>query len=65
MNAKEGQRFYKERTKLETVIPLNTPFILFIDPSSLWNFNCVFCPAILFIKICGAKKKKNCRYNEV
>ncbi len=32
------------RTKLETVIPLSTPFILFIDPSSLCNLKCKFCP---------------------
>jgi radical SAM protein with 4Fe4S-binding SPASM domain len=32
------------RTKLETVIPLSTPFIIFIDPSSFCNFQCPFCP---------------------
>lgn len=32
------------RTKLETVIPLSTPFILFVDPSNVCNFNCKFCP---------------------
>ncbi len=32
------------RTKLETVIPLATPFILFIDPASVYNFKCTFCP---------------------
>lgn len=34
----------KNRTKLETVIPLNTPFIIFIDPSDVCNFQCKFCP---------------------
>lgn len=34
----------KNRTKLETVIPLNTPFVLFIDPSDMCNFRCSFCP---------------------
>ncbi|MEM1047522.1 MAG: radical SAM/SPASM domain-containing protein [Pseudomonadota bacterium] len=32
------------RTALETVIPLATPFVLFVDPSSACNFQCVFCP---------------------
>lgn len=34
----------KNRTKLETVIPLNTPFIINIDPSDVCNFQCKFCP---------------------
>lgn len=33
-----------ERTKLEDVIPLETPFTIFIDPSSACNFRCGFCP---------------------
>jgi MoaA/NifB/PqqE/SkfB family radical SAM enzyme len=32
------------RTKLETVIPLDAPFIIFVDPSDLCNFRCKFCP---------------------
>ncbi len=32
------------RTKLETVIPLKTPFIINIDPSDACNFQCKFCP---------------------
>lgn len=32
-----------ERTKLENVIPLKTPFTVFIDPSSACNFSCEFC----------------------
>jgi MoaA/NifB/PqqE/SkfB family radical SAM enzyme len=32
------------RTKLETVIPLSAPFILFVDPSDMCNFQCKFCP---------------------
>ena len=32
------------RTKLETVIPLNTPFIINIDPADICNFQCKFCP---------------------
>jgi radical SAM protein with 4Fe4S-binding SPASM domain len=32
------------RTKLETVIPLEAPFVLFVDPSDACNFKCRFCP---------------------
>lgn len=32
------------RTALETVIPLSTPFVLFVDPASICNFRCAFCP---------------------
>ena len=34
----------EDRTPLESVIPLATPFVLFVDPSSACNFECVFCP---------------------
>lgn len=44
MKAREGHRYYKERTKLETVIPLKTPFILYVDPASACNLQCEFCP---------------------
>ncbi|MBL8026566.1 MAG: radical SAM protein [Fibrobacteres bacterium] len=32
------------RTKLETVIPLEVPFTIFVDPSDACNFQCKFCP---------------------
>jgi radical SAM protein with 4Fe4S-binding SPASM domain len=32
------------RTQLETVIPLSTPFVVFVDPASVCNFKCTFCP---------------------
>ena len=32
------------RTRLETVIPLATPFVVFVDPASACNFQCSFCP---------------------
>jgi radical SAM protein with 4Fe4S-binding SPASM domain len=32
------------RTRLEEVIPLTTPMILFVDPASACNFECTFCP---------------------
>jgi len=34
----------KNRTALETVIPLDTPLVLFLDPSDACNFKCKFCP---------------------
>jgi MoaA/NifB/PqqE/SkfB family radical SAM enzyme len=34
----------ENRTKLETVIPLGVPFIIFVDPSDVCNFQCKFCP---------------------
>lgn len=32
------------RTKLETVIPLSTPYLVFLDPSSKCNARCAWCP---------------------
>jgi radical SAM protein with 4Fe4S-binding SPASM domain len=32
------------RTPLQEVIPLQTPFVLFVDPASACNFLCQFCP---------------------
>lgn len=32
------------RRKLEEVIPLNSPFVVFVDPSDACNFKCRFCP---------------------
>ncbi len=34
----------ENRTKLEEVIPLATPFVVFLDPSDICNFRCKFCP---------------------
>jgi len=34
----------ENRTKLENVIPLETPFVVFLDPSDICNFRCKFCP---------------------
>ncbi len=45
MKAKIKPRIDLEnRTRLETVIPLRTPFIIFIDPCDKCNFQCKFCP---------------------
>jgi MoaA/NifB/PqqE/SkfB family radical SAM enzyme len=46
MNAVVKPRIELEnRTRLETVIPLTTPFTLFVDPSDACNFQCKFCPS--------------------
>ena len=34
----------ENRTRLETVIPLEVPFIINVDPSDKCNFQCKFCP---------------------
>lgn len=34
----------ENRVELQNVIPLETPFLLYVDPSSLCNFRCQFCP---------------------
>lgn len=45
MKAKIKPRIDLEnRTRLEEVIPLSTPFIIFVDPSDSCNFQCKFCP---------------------
>lgn len=33
-----------DRTPLQQVIPLSTPMVLFVDPASICNFKCRFCP---------------------
>ena len=32
------------RTELRDVVPLDTPYALYIDPTNLCNFHCSFCP---------------------
>jgi len=32
------------RTPLQEVIPLSTPYVLFVDPANTCNFRCTFCP---------------------
>lgn len=34
----------EQRIALQEVIPLETPFLLYVDPSSACNFRCQFCP---------------------
>lgn len=46
MNQEDQYRInMQNRTALQDVIPLNTPFVLYIDPSSVCNFRCKFCPS--------------------
>ena len=45
MKARTQPRINLEgRTPLQDVIPLDTPFIVFVDPASACNFHCPFCP---------------------
>ena len=45
MKAKIKPRINLEgRTPLQDVIPLSTPFTLFVDPADICNFQCAFCP---------------------
>lgn len=37
-------RIEAARTRLGEVVPLFTPYVVFIDPSSACNFKCTFCP---------------------
>ena len=36
----------ENRTRLEDVIPLRTPFVIFVDPADTCNFKCKFCPTV-------------------
>lgn len=51
MSAIIGKRWTDDRTELHKVLPLDTPYLLFVDPSSLCNFRCKFCP-------CGGANKE-------
>lgn len=45
MKAKIKPRIELEnRTKLEEVIPIESPYLVFLDPSDICNFQCKFCP---------------------
>lgn len=43
MKAKKENLVNNERNKLEQVVPLATPYLLFIDVSDACNFKCKFC----------------------
>ncbi len=38
------KRDYLGRKKLEEIIPIDTPMLVFIEPSNMCNFKCKFCP---------------------
>lgn len=59
MKAKIGTRYHADRTALETVIPLSTPFILYLDPSSACNLKCNFCPCGRAHENLWSDEKKN------
>jgi MoaA/NifB/PqqE/SkfB family radical SAM enzyme len=44
MNAEIKARIGTERTPLQDVIPLSTPYLVFLDPSDLCNSTCPWCP---------------------
>lgn len=45
MKAQQKSKLNREkRVLLQDVIPLQTPFLLYVDPSSACNFRCQFCP---------------------
>lgn len=58
MSSKLGKRWTNDRTELQKVIPLDTPFLLFVDPSSVCNFRCKFCPCGGANKEVWSKEKK-------
>lgn len=43
MSAKRESNVNPNRSRLEEVLPLETPYSLFIDPCNLCNFKCQFC----------------------
>lgn len=45
MKAQQKSKLNTEnRSPLQDIIPLETPFLLYVDPSSACNFKCEFCP---------------------
>jgi len=45
MKAKNKNRLMDNHTVLGKQLPLDTPFVLLVDPSSLCNLRCSFCPS--------------------
>lgn len=45
MTAKVTTRIGSDRTPLQDVIPLETPFLVFVDPSDICNASCEWCPS--------------------
>ena len=38
-----GNIIEQKRARLQDVIPLDTPFVVSLDPSNMCNFTCKFC----------------------
>lgn len=62
MSAKYANIVNRERAKLENVLPLETPFSLFVDICNACNFKCKFC-AIQYSKENLSFKKRTMDYN--
>ncbi|UCV23795.1 radical SAM/SPASM domain-containing protein [Ferribacterium limneticum] len=48
----------ENRSVLQDIIPLETPFLLYVDPSSACNFKCEFCPTGHVDLVRGANYKR-------
>lgn len=60
MKAKvESKLNVEDRTALQTVIPLQTPYLIYLDPSSACNFQCKFCPTGHASLVKGADYKRS------
>jgi len=44
INSSEKIERRNKRTSLEAVVPLSTPYVIYIDPCGACNFGCNFCP---------------------
>ena len=59
MKAKYEPRIdLNNRTRLETVIPLDTPITIFVDPSDACNFKCKFVRHQIVVEICWSAMKQ-------
>ena len=60
MNARIQTRLVKERPNLGERLPLKTPLVMVVDPSSICNLRCRFCPTGYddLIKSCTNRKQQ-------
>ncbi len=56
---KESKLNLKDRVALQDVIPISTPYLLYLDPSSACNFQCKFCPSGHSNLVKGANYKRS------